>query len=105
MKIAISAEGDTQNSPVDPRFGRARWFVLYDSDSGQYEAVDNSASAEAMQGAGPKAAELLAGREGRSGHHRPLRTEGFPSPQGGGHRGVRRRGRHRCRGGREIPGR
>ena len=63
MKIAISAEGNTQNSTVDPRFGRARWFVLYDSDSGQYEAVDNGASAEAMQGAGPKAAELLAGRK------------------------------------------
>ena len=59
MKLAITAEGNTKDSPVDARFGRARWFVLYDSDSGQYEAVDNSTGVEAMQGAGPKAAELL----------------------------------------------
>ena len=63
MRLAVTAEGNTQDSPVDERFGRARWFVLYDSESDEYESVDNSASADAMQGAGPKTAELLADRK------------------------------------------
>lgn len=28
MKVAISARGDDIDSLVDPRFGRARWFVV-----------------------------------------------------------------------------
>jgi predicted Fe-Mo cluster-binding NifX family protein len=60
MKLAISSEGSSHESPVDPRFGRAKWFMIFDTDSRAFEAVDNESAAGAMQGAGIKAAESLA---------------------------------------------
>ena len=59
MKIAISTSGETLESPVDPRFGRAARFILYDSGTGQIEVVDNSPSLNAAQGAGIQAAEKI----------------------------------------------
>ena len=29
MKLAITSEGESLQSPVDPRFGRAKFFVCY----------------------------------------------------------------------------
>jgi predicted Fe-Mo cluster-binding NifX family protein len=60
MKLAISSEGNSHDSQVDPRFGRAKWFVIHDTEHKTYEAVDNESAAVAMQGAGVKAAETLA---------------------------------------------
>jgi hypothetical protein len=59
MKIAISASGPTLESPVDPRFGRAACFIIYDSANGQFEAHDNKQNLNAVQGAGIQAAEIL----------------------------------------------
>jgi len=41
MKIMITARGDNLNSPVDERFGRAEVFIIYDSETGEFEAVKN----------------------------------------------------------------
>ena len=41
MKIMITSRGETLNSPVDERFGRAEVFIIYDSEIGEYEAVKN----------------------------------------------------------------
>jgi len=30
MKVAISTTGQTLDAPLDPRFGRARNFLVYD---------------------------------------------------------------------------
>ena len=57
MKIAISAQGDTLEAPVDPRFGRAKKFIVVDLDSGEIEAVDNAQNMNAAQGAGIQAAQ------------------------------------------------
>ncbi len=59
MKIAISAREPSLEAEIDPRFGRARWLVIYDSDSGEWEGHDNSENCNAVQGAGIKAAELV----------------------------------------------
>jgi predicted Fe-Mo cluster-binding NifX family protein len=59
MKIAVTASGETLDSPVDPRFGRAALFVLVDTDSGSAEATDNSAGVQSAQGAGIQAAETI----------------------------------------------
>jgi len=59
VKIIISSQGNTPESPVDPRFGRAAQFMLYDTETGAYEAVSNAESLDAAQGAGIKAAETL----------------------------------------------
>lgn len=61
MKIAITATGNTLNSMVDPRFGRAAWFLIVDTTTMQLiEAVDNSAGKEAAHGAGISAAAQVA---------------------------------------------
>ncbi len=41
MKIMITARGDTLNAPMDERYGRAEYFIIYDTESGDYEAIKN----------------------------------------------------------------
>jgi len=61
MKIAISATGKDLSSAVDPRFGRAAYLLIVDSDtSAIVKAIDNQTANEAAQGAGIKAASLIA---------------------------------------------
>lgn len=59
MKIAISAEGPTLQDVVDPRFGRAAGFVIYDTETKAFEYIDNGAAQAAAQGAGLMAVETL----------------------------------------------
>ena len=59
MKIAITASGETLESQVDPRFGRAAKFILFDTESGELQAVDNIQNLQAAQGAGIQAAESV----------------------------------------------
>ncbi len=56
MKIAVSAQGKDLDSNVDPRFGRAPYFIIIDPDTMEYEAVDNKQSLNMPQGAGVQAA-------------------------------------------------
>lgn len=60
MKIAVTSQGPSQTDPVDERFGRAPYFIVHDTESGSYEAVDNSAGRGAAQGAGVQAAQRIA---------------------------------------------
>jgi predicted Fe-Mo cluster-binding NifX family protein len=59
MKIAISATAPNLDALVDPRFGRAPYFVIADTDSMQFEAIENS-SAVASGGAGISTAQMIA---------------------------------------------
>ena len=58
MKIAISASGNTIESPFNPRFGRCDYFLFYDTDAEAWEAFPNPA-AGARGGAGPHAAQFI----------------------------------------------
>ncbi len=61
MKIAVSSTGKNLDSSIDPRFGRASYFVIVDVDSGQVvDVIDNRASQEAAHGAGINAATMVA---------------------------------------------
>ncbi len=60
MKAAVTAENGTISSRIDPRFGRARWFVIVDTETGEVQAHDNQQASEAEHGAGPRAAQRLA---------------------------------------------
>ena len=55
MKIVVTSQGREWSSPVDPRFGRARYFVVVDTESGEFSAADNSQNLNAAQGAGIQA--------------------------------------------------
>jgi len=58
MKIAITSQGNTLDAAVDPRFGRCRYFIIFDDKSGEVQAVDNS-SLLSGSGAGIQAAQFL----------------------------------------------
>jgi predicted Fe-Mo cluster-binding NifX family protein len=64
MKIVVSANGPDLEAQVDPRFGRAPYFILIDPDTLEFEAVINRQNLQAAQGAGIQAAALVA-------RHRP----------------------------------
>jgi predicted Fe-Mo cluster-binding NifX family protein len=57
MKILVSSSGPDERSAVDPRFGRAPYFVMVDSALGQWEGCANPA-ADLPQGAGIEAARF-----------------------------------------------
>lgn len=62
MKIAVTVERPDLDAPVDPRFGRAPYFLMVDSDTMAWEAVENKQSLDLAQGAGIQAAQNLLAR-------------------------------------------
>lgn len=61
MKVAVTAAGPDLDSPVDPRFGRAAYFLFIDTDTYELEAVPNP-YVSALSGAGIQAAQLVANK-------------------------------------------
>jgi predicted Fe-Mo cluster-binding NifX family protein len=59
MKLAISSSGRDENSHVEKRFGRANWFFIVDTATGETKPLSNRQSVEALQGAGIQAAERV----------------------------------------------
>ncbi|MCK5822028.1 MAG: NifB/NifX family molybdenum-iron cluster-binding protein [Bacteroidales bacterium] len=59
MRIAFTTKGTDWNSPMDPRFGRTAFFLIYDEEKDELIHFDNSATEGAAHGAGPKAAQKL----------------------------------------------
>ena len=55
MKILITATDNSLEAEVDPRFGRAKWFAVYDTDNDSVEFVDNTKNLDAPSGAGVQA--------------------------------------------------
>ena len=56
MKIAVTAENESTEGMVDPRFGRAKCFLVYDEDKKNWETIDNKQNLESAQGAGIQSA-------------------------------------------------
>jgi len=59
MKICFSASGENEKSMLNARFGRCPYFLVFDTDSKQWQAVNNQAAAE-FRGAGISAAQKVA---------------------------------------------
>ena len=60
MKVAITSQGSDLSSPVDPRFGRAKSFIVVDTETHAFEAHDNTQNLNAAQGAGVQAGRTVA---------------------------------------------
>lgn len=60
MKIAVSCSQKELESPLDQRFGRAPYFLIYDSATDTFEVIDNKQNLQAPQGAGIQAARNVA---------------------------------------------
>jgi predicted Fe-Mo cluster-binding NifX family protein len=65
MKIAVSARGKTLESEMDPRFGRAPYFVLVDPETMSFEVLENKQNLSLPQGAGIQAAQTVVDRGAR----------------------------------------
>jgi predicted Fe-Mo cluster-binding NifX family protein len=59
MKIAVTSQGDSLDDPLDPRFGRALRFLVFDTETSDLQVVDNAPNLNTAQGAGIQAAESL----------------------------------------------
>jgi predicted Fe-Mo cluster-binding NifX family protein len=60
MKLAVTSQGKQLDSPVDPRFGRARYFLVIDTEADTVTVADNSQNLNAAQGAGIQAGRNVA---------------------------------------------
>lgn len=60
MKIAFSTSGASLDAPLDERFGRAPNFLVYETEGGTFEVIENAEGADAAQGAGIQAAQSVA---------------------------------------------
>ena len=58
MKIAISAQQNSLTSPIDPRFGRAQGFIIYDTDANTHQWLDNQ-NMDLAQSAGIQTAQMV----------------------------------------------
>ena len=61
MKICITSEGKTMDSKVDPRFGRCKNFIFFETDTDNLEAHEN-ANSQFQGGAGIQAGQLVASK-------------------------------------------
>lgn len=59
MIIAISAQQGRMDAQVDPRFGRAAFFMIADTNTMEVFSYDNSAGIAASNGAGTGAAQMM----------------------------------------------
>ena len=58
MKICITAEGDNLEASVDQRFGRCQCFIFVDTDTMDFEAVQNQ-NISGMGGVGIQSGQLV----------------------------------------------
>jgi predicted Fe-Mo cluster-binding NifX family protein len=61
MKVAITSTGNNPESPLDSRFGRCSYFVVFDTESQSTEFIPNP-NKENLEGAGPASVQLIASR-------------------------------------------
>jgi predicted Fe-Mo cluster-binding NifX family protein len=59
MKIVVTAKGAEPETELDPRFGRAAYLLLFDTEIGLWQSIGNAASQTAVQGAGIQTAEAV----------------------------------------------
>jgi predicted Fe-Mo cluster-binding NifX family protein len=59
MKIAVTSTGKTLDSQVDQRLGRAAYFVIVDTETMDFDVIEND-SVTAAGGAGISAAKVIA---------------------------------------------
>jgi predicted Fe-Mo cluster-binding NifX family protein len=57
MKVAVTAKEASLGSLVDQRFGRARYLIVIDTQTGEHQVHNNEVNLNAAQGAGIQTAQ------------------------------------------------
>jgi len=60
MKVAVTSQGQELSSEVDLRFGRAKFLLVVDSETDDFEVHDNELNLNAVQGAGIQTGQNIA---------------------------------------------
>ncbi len=63
MKIAVTSTGTELTSEMDPRFGRAAYFLIVDPETLDFESVENNQNINLPQGAGIQAGKTIADKK------------------------------------------
>jgi predicted Fe-Mo cluster-binding NifX family protein len=59
MKLAVTSKGKDLDAQVDPRFGRAAYILVVNTDSMDVSVLDNSENVNSFKGAGIQAATMV----------------------------------------------
>ena len=59
MKIAVTSKGPDLDDQVDPRFGRAAYILVVNSQTFDVDVLDNKENVNALKGAGIQAAGMV----------------------------------------------
>lgn len=62
MKVAVTAMGNNLSAKVDPRFGRAKQFIIVDTETMEFETISNE-SMNSVHGAGTQAGQLMSSKD------------------------------------------
>ena len=62
MKVAVTSQGTNLDSQVDPRFGRAAYILIVDTETFEFEVLDNKENVNALKGAGIQAASMISNK-------------------------------------------
>jgi predicted Fe-Mo cluster-binding NifX family protein len=65
MKVAVTSQGDTLDSQLDPRFGRAAYILIVDTETLEFEAFDNNENKNSFKGAGIQAAAMVSDKDAK----------------------------------------
>jgi len=58
QRICFTAQGRSIEDEIDPRFGRAAFFLIYDPETKSIESLENP-NKNLMQGVGPRSVQFL----------------------------------------------
>lgn len=61
MMLCVTSQGDNLDSQVDARFGRCQYFIIVDTDTLEFKAINNP-NIEATGGAGIQSGQFVAGK-------------------------------------------
>lgn len=59
MKILMPVNGESLESPINRSFGRTKQFLLIDSETMEFEIIENKQNMTAAQGAGIQSAQTV----------------------------------------------
>ncbi len=60
MKVVFTTSGESLESPLDSRFGRAPKFIVYDLEADTFEVINNQENVTMAHGAGVQSAGMIA---------------------------------------------